>query len=102
MLVVFKTLAGWCHLIFTSINSVRVAKLEKKYMGGGGKLNHSFKFSLSINALSHTALCSVPPTFYIDVGCAAVALTLIYRLAKEKEKKPDAKMPHETDMELFL
>jgi len=36
------------------------------------------------------------------VGCAAVALTLIYRLAKEKEKKPDAKMPHETDMELFL
>lgn len=47
-------------------------------------------------------LCRVPPTFYIDVGCAALALTLIYRLAKEKEKKPDAKMPHETDMELFL
>lgn len=99
MLVVFKTLSDWCHLIFTSINSVRVA-MEGKKNCGGYKLTHSFKFSLSMRC-SFT-LCRVPPTFYIDVGCAALALTLIYRLAKEKEKKPDAKMPHETDMELFL
>lgn len=100
MLVVFKTLADWCHLIFTSISLVRVAKLEKKMCAWGGKLNH-LSLAYLWDALSHTALCSAPPTFYIDVGCAAVALTLIYRLAKEKEKKPDAKMPHETDMSCF-